>query len=58
MMTLAAGKTNPEIELAAKLVSPEYYDYLSVFSETEARALPPRRVCLITRQKGIEFSAV
>ena len=42
MMTLAAGITDPEIELAAKLVPPEYHDYLSVFSETEACALPPR----------------
>ena len=37
-----SDKTNPEIELAAKLVPPEYHDYLSVLSETEARALPPR----------------
>ena len=27
----------------AKLVPPEYYDYLSVFSEIEARTLPPQR---------------
>ena len=42
-MTLAVGKTDPGIELAAKLVPPEYHDYLLVFSETEACTLPPRR---------------
>ena len=42
MMTLAATKTEPKIELRAKLVPPEYPDYLLVFSETEACALPPR----------------
>ena len=42
MMTLAARKTDPEIELTAKLVPPEDYDYLMVFSETEACALPPQ----------------
>ena len=41
MMTLAAGKTDPEIKLTAKLVPQEYYDYLTVFSEIEACAFPP-----------------
>ena len=30
-------------ELSAKLVPLEYHDYLSIFSEEEAKALPPRR---------------
>ena len=32
-----------ELELATKLVPTEYHEYLSVFSEEEARTLPPRR---------------
>ena len=40
MMAIVApiDKTSP----VAKLVPPEYHDYLSTFSETEAYALPPR----------------
>ena len=30
-------------ELSAQLVPPKYNDYLSIFSEEEAKALPPRR---------------
>jgi hypothetical protein len=30
-------------ELSAQLVPPEYHDFLSIFSEEEAKALPPRR---------------
>ena len=30
-------------ELSAQLVPPEYHDYLSIFSEEEAKALPPCR---------------
>ena len=32
-----------ELELAMQLVPSEYHEYLSVFSEEEARTLPPRR---------------
>ena len=32
-----------ELELATQLVPSEYHEYLSVFSEEEARTLPPRR---------------
>ena len=32
-----------ELELTTKLVPTEYHEYLSVFSEEEARTLPPRR---------------
>src|SRR5258706_12406638 len=31
------------LELATQLIPQEYHKYLSVFSEEEARALPPRR---------------
>jgi len=31
------------LELATQLIPQEYHEYLSVFSEEEARALPPRR---------------
>ena len=30
-------------ELSTQLVPPEYHDYLSIFSEEEAKALPPHR---------------
>ena len=42
-MAAAIDNTDPETKLAAKLVPSEYHDYLSVFSELEAHALPPRR---------------
>ena len=32
-----------ELKLATKLVPTEYHEYFSVFSEEEARTLPPRR---------------
>ena len=37
------GRESGLTELSAQLVPPEYYDYLSIFSEEEAKALPPRR---------------
>ena len=32
-----------ELDLATQLVLPEYHDYLSIFSEEEARTLPPQQ---------------
>ena len=32
-----------ELKLATQLVPSKYHEYLSVFSEEEARTLPPRR---------------
>ena len=37
------GQESVLAELSTRLVPPEYYDYLSRFSEEEAKALPPRR---------------
>ena len=39
---VATDKPSLETELVAKLVPSEYHDYLSVFSESEAYALPPQ----------------
>ena len=36
------GRESGLAELSAWLVPPEYHDYLSIFSEEEAKALPPR----------------
>ena len=37
------GRESGLAELSAQLVPPEYHDYLSIFSEEEAKALPPHR---------------
>ena len=37
------GRESGLAELSAQLVLPEYYDYLSIFSEEEGKALPPHR---------------
>ena len=37
------GRESGLTELSTQLVLLEYYDYLSIFSEEEAKALPPRR---------------
>ena len=36
------GQESGLAELSAQLVPPEYHDYLSIFSEKEAKVLPPR----------------